>query len=238
MASKTILQPNDVLRFTQVSKEFPVCSLALIRQVERAEAYSCIGFPFYERLLADLVDHSGAPQWSKATTYGVGDVVLYNQVYYVATASSTGIIPSNALNYWDYAPRFTTQAYEDLFIDGALGSYLAHLAVRQSLGFGLISFGANGIVAPQGNTFDSPTEAMVKKYQNNLDAIVNQARGVMSNFVLNYPDGGNVFSGFLVPLNGLPFGADAGNGKVVVACNTNTGTGQPCGKINNGYGVS
>ena len=156
---QTLLTPSDVLSFTKASKEFPLCELNAIFEMEFCEFTQCLGKAFYDQLLSDLHQYE-CQIYDDDTAYNAGDVVAFGGVFKVAIADTTGNTPDNVA-FWANAPRFQTACFEDLWCK-FLGPYLSWTMIRDQLPFVSIKIAAAGLTKTVGQTFEA---ANTKEYQ-------------------------------------------------------------------------
>lgn len=172
---KTLIRPSEVIQLTNVSDKLPPCNLQDVYSREITEFRDCIGYAFRAVLVADLVDYTGTAAYNGATAYEIDDVVVYNDIYYVCVQAVTNATPNN-LEYWQLAPKFTTEAYNELFYIGFLGRYLAFAVLKQSTPFMNAQFKAQGVVQPAGEGYNSASSDSFKTLFN----------GVISNYTDAY----------------------------------------------------
>lgn len=132
----TLITAAEAIRHTPVGADFPTAKLCQeIPAEELAIFVEKIGFDFYERLRADLVDYSAAPVWDADTTYAAGDFATLDGIVYESLADgNTEPIgdPLNA-NAWKEAPKFATDCFNSLWVDGFMRDYLAYSVVSAVL---------------------------------------------------------------------------------------------------------
>lgn len=172
---KTILTPQEVIYFSGISEQFPVCDLRTIHQIEYAEFRTCLGNAFYVTLKNDLVKYS-PNEYNGATGYVIDGIVKYRGLIYKAIQNSTGIPPSNH-EYWELAPKFTTECYETLWCT-FLAPYLAWQVIRSRLPFIWRQVKSEGIVAIFGGTFQA---ANIKEFQVLHQAVAAEAQMTFDN---------------------------------------------------------
>lgn len=143
MAQKTILQPSDVVLFTNVQKDFPKCEIKSIFSMEYCEFTQCLGSAFQTRLFEDLVVYD-CQYYDNAQAYSIGDTVFYEGVVRIAIQAGTGNLPSNH-EFWENAVRFATPCLETLWCN-FLGPYLAWSMVLIQLPFVHLKIGPAGLV--------------------------------------------------------------------------------------------
>lgn len=146
--AKTIINPTEVIYFSNVRLNFNPCTFREVFQIEYQEARTCLGIDFYNDLIAALADYSAAPAYEAGTSYLAGEVVRFKGIYYQALVD-TSELPTVATE-WEPAPKFTgacADQYNDFFCD-FLAPYLAFtiLAIRipyvrtQATDLGIIEF--------------------------------------------------------------------------------------------------
>lgn len=162
MAAQTLILPAEVRELAKINKHVPTCDLQDIKQVEKVAARTCLGKSFYAALLADLQDYSTIPAWTGASV--TADTVrLYQGIYYKAKTTTTN--EPTVKTDWEAAPKFTTDAYNDLWCEGGLGRYLALLVVQNSLPIMATPITAQGAVKRDGDSHRSAEETEVLRLQ-------------------------------------------------------------------------
>lgn len=139
---KTLLTPNEVVRYAGLDDTFPRCDLRLIFNVELMEARKNIGLELYSELLDDKADYSGVVVWNNGTAYNEGQIVRHMGVVYVSLTDNNTDQP-NSTN-WDYAPKFHDLCNNQLW-DNFMAEYLSWIVVRDRIGFVHYRATGNGI---------------------------------------------------------------------------------------------
>lgn len=127
---KTLLNPNDVARYTPVKLGFNPCTFRELYAIEYSEAVRCLGTDLWAAMTAALVDYSDATGYETGPTYGIGAVVIWRGGYRIATAETTQ--SPDFSGAWEDAPRFSDSTYEDLFCS-FLAPYLSYVVLSQRL---------------------------------------------------------------------------------------------------------
>jgi len=162
---RTILRPSEVIYFTNISKEFPKCELRTIFDIEYCEFNQCLGSAFYDKLLADLVEYN-CVVYDNTATYAIGDTVFSDGIIRRAIQATSGNPPSNK-DYWENAPKFTTECLEKLWCD-FLGPYLAWTVVNDQLPHINVKIAAAGLVKITGNGIETASKADYQSIQQSV----------------------------------------------------------------------
>lgn len=124
----------------------PECSLSEVSSLEKDLFKRYIGSDLYEKLLADLNDYSDKIEFNPATTYTLGDVVIYGGVYVVSDKVANDDEP---MVDWSLADKFQKECYNDLWCDGGLCEYLSRKLVIDSLPGTIATFTGDGLTVPR-----------------------------------------------------------------------------------------
>ena len=177
---KTLLTTSEVLTLAKANSKIPKCSLDDIHQIEYRERRTCLGKAFYDSLLEDLIDHSGAEEYQSGQIYAADDVVLFEGIYYKAKAE-TSALPSKKSD-WEVAPKFNTEANNELWCR-FLGIYLARLVIRNSISALSTQLTAAGTVKIDGETFEAAKEDEVVRLQKWINSQVAIAKANLNDYL-------------------------------------------------------
>jgi hypothetical protein len=133
---QTLITAAEAVRYTPVNADFPTAKLCQQIPAEELNAFvQYIGFDFYERLKADLIDYSAAPAWIPGDSYADGDKVVYGGIVYesLIAANTQPIGDPLNLTAWKEADKFNTACFNDLWIKGFLREFLAFTVVGNVL---------------------------------------------------------------------------------------------------------
>ena len=172
---KTIMTIEAIKEFTGIGKDFPVLSLIDIRKIEEKEFLDCLGIPFYNDLIAALASYTYA-SYSDVTAYVVGNVVEYQGVLYINIVNSTGVIPTNTVN-WKPATLFDSgnscgSEYENFYCN-YLGAYLSNCILLRRLPFIHNKIKGEGVISKFGNDYQAVSN---RSYEEIKGAIRNEIK--------------------------------------------------------------
>lgn len=190
----TIINPAEVKYLSGVNKNIPACSFSSVQQVEKRERRNCLGKTFYDSLLADVVDYSGANEYDSATAYVLDDVVIYKGIYYKATGATTGNAPSDYTK-WEYAPKFSEAAYNTLWTE-YLGMYLALNVLEFTLTGANVDFSDQGLIQHKGETFQQASESSIKRFQMGVTSRISTVLANMTEFLQEEAEGEPLYQTF------------------------------------------
>lgn len=162
----TLLTPKDVIQFTGVNINVTPCTFRELYNIEFYEARKCIGYTFWQAMVAALADYSAEPEYEAGTTYNEDDVVKYQGVYKIAL-QSTSAVPTVSTD-WANAPRFTgscAESYDDLFCT-FLAPYLAHKVLAARLPYIWTQIRDTGVVTFNGASFETADDKELTRLQN------------------------------------------------------------------------
>jgi len=176
---QTILQPYEVIELCDISDYTPACTIKKIASIETKEFRECIGKELYAAMLADLIDYTGTQGYSGTANYVVDDLVMFSGFVYICIANTTGNTPSN-LNYWERAPKFTTDKYNDVWLSGFMGAYIAYAVLNATAAYRETQWTAQGLTVKQGNDFIAASSKSVDRLVSatNADIATNYANMV------------------------------------------------------------
>jgi hypothetical protein len=132
----TLITAAEAVRHAPVNADFPTAKLCNQIPAEEINLFvDHIGYDFYERLLADLVDYSGVDAWDSGDTYAEGDLVMQEGIVYESLADGNTEPIGDPLNLsaWKEADKFTTTCFNSLWVDGFLREVLAFTVVAAVL---------------------------------------------------------------------------------------------------------
>lgn len=146
--NKTLISPAEAIRFSPVGADFPASQVfGQIRAEELDLFVEYIGEDFYYRLVADLVEYSGTPEWNGGP-YAKGENVMEAGVVYTSLVADNEEPIGDPLNAsaWKEADKFATPCFNSLWVDGFLREFLAYSVILASLPFATYPTGALGPV--------------------------------------------------------------------------------------------
>lgn len=161
---KTIITPSEVVRYSDIDVNVPVCNFRQIQQIESYLFGTKLTSKLYDDMLSKLVDYSGVTTWKSTDTITIGVKKLYNGVVYAALQNSVGVLPTN-YEYWDVAPKFSSECYEKFWCD-VLANYLAIAILENRLPKIWIKVKSDGVVKQKGEMYDSASGQDYKTYHN------------------------------------------------------------------------
>jgi len=179
---QTLLQPFEVLLITRFSPHIDPATVDDILSIETREFRNCIGKPFYTELKEDLVDYSGEPEYDNTENYVIDDIVLFEGLYYICIANIDGELPTNT-TYWKLAPKFTTDAFNELWNVGFLGRYLALNVLFMSASTWATPVKANGFVELDGDGYKTAGDKFVERGLGTIQRNINDALGNLSEWI-------------------------------------------------------
>ncbi len=103
-----------------------------------------LGLDFYDTLLADLTDVSGAVNFVEGTNYALGTIVKWRERYYKSIAATTGELPTDGAK-WDKSIKFETETH-NYFWERYLRTVLSWAVMHTSLVYNAIQQTALGVV--------------------------------------------------------------------------------------------
>ena len=130
LQQKLLTKPE--VRYWADQNNLSVCNLEDIEAIVRCEFKDCLGKAFLKYLNENLTDFEKAVEYDPDTNYIVGDIVIYDCVYYEVIKEVIGIDPENSDCYC-LADKFTEECLNDLWCKGSLARYLSYLVVRESI---------------------------------------------------------------------------------------------------------
>jgi hypothetical protein len=156
--AQTLLNRQDVIDYAEYRDSFPPTAIKLIAEVERWEFSNRLGWDFYEQMLSDLTDLSGAVKYVSGT-YAIGDIVIYNQRYYTAKANGVTSQPPTVQD-WKETEKFESDCFNILWCE-YLARYLSLCVIQNHKPTALLSMAAGHLVQPLSNDFQAPTKAAI-----------------------------------------------------------------------------
>lgn len=150
---KTLITPQEVIRYSDIDLNTAVCNFRQINQIESYLFGTKFNSDLYKDLLADLIDYTDVETWKVTDVITTGTKKLYNGQYYVALADSTGIAPSNK-EQWEPGRKFESDCFNDLWCD-VLANYLAMCILENRLPKIWIKVKNDGIIKTKGELFES-----------------------------------------------------------------------------------
>lgn len=114
---KTLMTPNEVIKFSGVALPFNPCSFQELYTIEFDQARRCIGMDLWNAMVAAKADYSASPAYASGTTYNLNDTVKFQGLVYQVIVASTTALPT-VVTDWSLAPKFTgdcAATYEDFF---------------------------------------------------------------------------------------------------------------------------
>ncbi len=163
---KTLITPAEVVRYSDIDLNTPVCNF---RQIEQIEAYifgTKLSSQLYSDMLDMLNDYSGAQTWKSTDTIAKDDLRVYNGQVYKALKASTNILPTNIEN-WAGAKKFVSDCFESFWCD-VLANYLALSVVENRLPKMWIKVKADGVVKQRGEMYDPASNNDYRTYHNSV----------------------------------------------------------------------
>ena len=131
----TIITPGEVVRYSPESGKYPPQMVERhIFRKEQKFARECLGFDFYDLLIADLKDWSNIKAWVSGTSYATGDLVNYYGLIIESKVDSNNNNPCEDTGgtYWMLADKFNTACYQTLW-ENYMRDYLAFSVMATSL---------------------------------------------------------------------------------------------------------
>ena len=108
------------MRYSPESGKYPPQMVERhIFRKEQKFARECLGFDFYDLLIADLKDWSSIKAWVSGTSYDSGDLVNYYGLIIESKVAANTNDPCEDTGgaYWMLAQKFNTACYETLWAD-------------------------------------------------------------------------------------------------------------------------
>lgn len=165
-----LLLPREVILYSKIDDHFPPCDLDDIREIESYQFTTCLGGDFYDALVADLTDVSGATAYDSGTSYNQGDMVIYDGLYYTADQNS----PAEPPTQWTLVDKFQTTCNNDLWCNG-LARYLSLVVVRETIPLIATQIGSKGIVKKKGEDFEPASEKAISRLQSSIESKINRS---------------------------------------------------------------
>lgn len=179
--SRKALHTNDsVKRYARTDQHLTACGDADIIEVERIEFLGCLGWDFYQELLANEPDYSSAATWAPGS-YAEGDVVKYRGYYKIATTATTQE-PNGA--EWENAPTFEEPLFETMWCE-YLGRYLALCVVRNDLAGHMVKVSDKGIVRQVSENTIPATRAEVELLSKDIDRKISGAFKLLDTYLMD-----------------------------------------------------
>ena len=131
VTSNQLLTNQEVRDYGEIGVNFATCKLRILRQIERYEFRVRFGIDLYSLLLSSQIDYSTTLKWNKSKAdYAVDDVVTYSDYIWKCIAIPTvGSSPSKSSIFWEYAPKFSLECYNELWCDIGLAAYLSNIVI-------------------------------------------------------------------------------------------------------------
>lgn len=123
-----LISNREILKLSGEDQNIATCSFNGKVKLLWKEFKDCLGVAFMDHLLSHLADYSEKIDWV-AQPYTEGSVVKYKGCYVIAL-KDTGREPNT--EDWGLAPKFTSECLNDLWCEGCLGEYLAHVLIRKA----------------------------------------------------------------------------------------------------------
>lgn len=145
----TLISPAEAIRHSPVSNDFPASQLyGQIKAEEWNLFVTHIGEDFYLKLIADLIDYSGTPEWDGVGPYAAGDNVRESGMVFTSLIDANTEPIGDPLNQsaWKEADKFNTACYNSLWFDGFLRDFLAYAVILPCVTYVTYPTGAAGIV--------------------------------------------------------------------------------------------
>lgn len=127
MAQQTLLNQFEIIKYTGIRQDTPLCAFNLIFQIEYKEFRKCLGISFYEELKEDLITHVYTT-FKSGTNYTVGQKVTFQGVIYEAINATTQA-PIYATD-WKEVKKFNKECFNKLWCN-FLATYLAWRVLRE-----------------------------------------------------------------------------------------------------------
>ena len=176
----SLLHPSEVNHYVDIDRDFPVCKLKFILAIERHAFLANLGKEFYTVLRDAKVDYSTVQEYKNDTAYAVGAKVVYKGIVYINIEASTGVPPSNYVN-WELAPKFEGDCYNEFWCE-YLAPYLSWLVVRDKLPVLLVQLKSEGLVKIFGNNFNAAGAKDYYIYQKHVVRKLDEAFDLLDDY--------------------------------------------------------
>lgn len=177
----TLLRPSEIVYYSGISKEFPLCSFRTLFSVEEYEFNECLGIAFYDVLLNDLVEYSNVSAYNNNSFYVIGSTVLRDGVIYISIQDTQGNLPSNP-EFWELAPKFTTDCYNELWCK-YLAEYLSLRVIFDRIPHIHNQIKATGIIRLKGDSFETVGDTGVNSLQKSVLRSIERVFGNMHKYM-------------------------------------------------------
>lgn len=182
----TLLTNLEAISLANINKEFPLCDIQSIIQVEINAFEGCFTLDFYNSLLADVTDYSSVLAWVNTTAYNTGDLVLFMGRIYEALEDSTGKQPMTS-TYWKLADKFDTTTLNNLWTTGLLGRWLSLQVIERTIPYMATQVTGKGLVKNFGNDYQAAGYKDVDSLQVRINQDVKECLKVVKLFIKNNP---------------------------------------------------
>jgi len=167
--------------------DISTCAIQDIAEAENTIFTQCLGLDLYEDLKDDVVDYSSADVWA-AVTYNLDDIVIYDGLYYKATATTTEEPTYNEVD-WVLADKFNTELYNTLWCYG-LGKLLALNVAYSIIPLLSLHISDNGLVKKVGVDFEHASQREGQTYLEYLRERISDLKDLMDTWIRANNDGG------------------------------------------------
>jgi hypothetical protein len=177
---KALLTPVEVVRNTNLPKEFPPFELKDIRTIEYSFFMDNLSIKLYNEMLEAKLPVTGIVEWSQAS-HAAGDVVKREGVIYEALETTTTRPPTDS---WKIRDKFSNECYSDIWCNGFLAELLSFMVLQARLPFIANNIHAEG-VGTSNSTFTKATQKGYDVTASGVDASIGVALKNFKDYVNN-----------------------------------------------------
>lgn len=144
--SETLITAFEVVHYSPVRFDYPTATICTaIKNKETTLFRQCLGLPFYEDLLEDLIEYDNdIPVYDPMVEYDEGDEVLLDGSIFISLVNSnTESVEDN--DAWELAPKFASEKYQYLW-ENYIRYYLAYMIIHSTINYSTFQAGSMGLV--------------------------------------------------------------------------------------------
>lgn len=178
---KTLLTPVEVVRNSNLPKEFPPFELKDIRVIEYSFFMDNLSIDLYNSMLEAKLPVTGIDEWSQNGSYNIDSVVKRDGVIYKALESTTSRPPTDS---WKIRDKFSNECYSDIWCNGFLAELLSFMVLQARLPFIANNIHAEG-VGTSNSTFTKATQKGYDVTANAVDVSIGVALKNFKDYAYN-----------------------------------------------------
>lgn len=187
MKIKVLSTAADIIKHAPITSAYAKDNICPhIPFIERLLFCKCwLGEEFYNTLINDLYDTSGAENYDAEKVYNENDLICYNDCFYVSTCNNNTVNPDDDNNgCWIEPPKFKNECYCELwnlYLCRILAFYLIFKTVRYST----TPITAKGVVTVETETEKTVSQSGLKEMKKELYEDYNDLLELMFKWMVN-----------------------------------------------------